>query len=260
MLMSVIVANDSSGSVDEATAAAAAAAASSQTSPSLNGEAAGPQPRPPLASPAPRKVNGAASAVESSKAAGRSDIRSSSSSSATGNSGRRRRRRRAKDLAQSKKDEEEEELGQQQQQEEEEEGGTNMNSLSSASELEQQQRQRMRRLGKQGMWRQVLEMLASIPAPSQRQYVAAIAACDFAGEPRQALRVHTLMVEQGLKPCPVRALSPVLTHEQRRGSSRALVDAASLHCCCHPYGIRHRAWQPLRLPPGTAAQCAVRYS
>lgn len=79
-----------------------------------------------------------------------------------------------------------------------------MISSAASEQPPQQKEQEMSRLGKTGMWREVLEVLGSIPEPSQREYVAAIAACDFAGEPRQAFRVHALMVEQGLKPTPVR--------------------------------------------------------
>lgn len=62
----------------------------------------------------------------------------------------------------------------------------------------------MRRLGKKRRWKDVLEVLRSIEAPSVGHYVAAIAACDLAGEPKQALRVHGLMIESGAEPSPVR--------------------------------------------------------
>lgn len=62
----------------------------------------------------------------------------------------------------------------------------------------------MRRLGKKRRWKDVLEVLRSIEIPSVGHYLAAIAACDLAGEPKQALRVHGLMVESGAKPSPVR--------------------------------------------------------
>lgn len=201
MLMSVIVANDggsggsTSGSVDEATAAS-----SSPPPPFPEGKSTAPQPLPPLVPPTPRKVNGAATAVSAGAAAGRSPGTRNPSGSIHGNSGKQRRGRKTQQQQQSEGEGDESEgkkwgrgAG----------GGANMTS-SSAAEQPQQTEQEMRRLGKTGMWRQVLEVLGSIPEPSRREYVAAIAACDFAGEPRQALRVHALMVEQGLKPTPVR--------------------------------------------------------
>lgn len=67
----------------------------------------------------------------------------------------------------------------------------------SAAEVE------MRQLGKMRRWRDALEVLASIPSPSERHYLAAISACDWSGEPRQALRVHGMMVTAGIAPSPV---------------------------------------------------------
>lgn len=61
----------------------------------------------------------------------------------------------------------------------------------------------MRQLGKMRRWRGALEVLASIPSPSERHYLAAILACDWSGEPRQALRVHGMMVTAGIAPSPV---------------------------------------------------------
>ena len=59
-------------------------------------------------------------------------------------------------------------------------------------------------LGKARRWREALAVLASIPAPNEKHYVAAISACDWSGEPRQALRLHGLMVAEGIPPSPVR--------------------------------------------------------
>lgn len=61
----------------------------------------------------------------------------------------------------------------------------------------------MRQLGKMRRWRDVLGVLASIPSPSERHYLAAISACDWSGEPWQALRVHGMMVASGISPSPV---------------------------------------------------------
>lgn len=202
MLMSVIVANDSSGgstsgSINEATAA------SSPSSPSPEGKKSAPQRLPPLVSPAPRKVNGAA-AEAAAAAAGRSDnltpdsIRRNNSKQGGG------RKPQQQQESEGEKDEDgEKKWGGPA-------GGTNMTSpsLNSEQQLNSERQQReheMRRLGKKGMWREALAVLASIPEPSQRQFVAAIAACDFSGEPRQAFRMHALMVEQGLKPTAVRS-------------------------------------------------------
>ena len=209
MLMSVIVANDgsggsTSGSVDEATAASTPPPP--PPPPKFHeGKGAAPQPLPPLVSPKPRKVNGGTGAAvsDAGPAAGRSD----SSGGPRRNNSKQRRGRKP-----------------QQQQHSERKGGqaegkecgtgagdgqrgknvTSPSSTSGQQPPQQHKEQEMRRLGKRGMWRDALEVLGSIPEPSQREYVAAIAACDFAGEPRQAFRVHALMVEQGLEATPVR--------------------------------------------------------
>eukprot|EP00752_Nemacystus_decipiens_P016473 g14726.t1 len=212
MLMSVIVANDSSsggsssGSIDEATAASSS---SSPPPPFPEGKNTLPQPLPPLVPPTPRKVNGAA-AVNSPGAAGRPSDSSNPRCSTHGNNGKQRRGRKPRQRQQSGGKEGEgvgEGVGEGEAKGERWSqgagGATNMTcSSSTLEEPRRKEEQEIRRLGKTGMWREALEVLGSIPEPSQREYVAAIAACDFAGEPRQAFRVHALMVEQGLKTTP----------------------------------------------------------
>eukprot|EP00903_Cladosiphon_okamuranus_P008809 g8436.t1 len=215
MLMSVIASDSGGGSIDGATAA------SSPPPPFPEGKGTAPKPLPPLVSPIPRKINGGAAATVDDGPPG---SRSSGSRNPRGSSFRRNNSKQRRGRKPEQQQQQRRRRQQQQQQHSEEKegeeggeelragagGGTNMTSpRSCTSEQEpppprqqKAQEQEMRRLGKKGMWREALELLGSIPEPSQREYVAAIAACDFAGEPRQALRVHALMVEHGLKPTP----------------------------------------------------------
>lgn len=210
MLMSVIVANDSggstSGSIDEATTA------SSPPPTFAEGKGTAPLSPPPLVSRTPRKVNGAA-AVSSAGAAGRSDTLNPSGNVRRNSSKQRRERKPPPSPPKQQQQQSEGKEGEGEVKEwgEGAGGGTNMTSPSASEQPQQNDEQDMRQLGKRGMWREALEVLGRVPEPSQREYVAAIAACDFAGEPRQALRVHALMVEQGLKPTPVRESSSSVT-------------------------------------------------
>lgn len=225
VLMSVIVADGNSnssggggGSIDEA-------AASASPPPFPKGEKpVTPRPLPPSQPPIPpRTMNGGA--VDSDTAAG-SAGRSTYINTGSGPQ-RRRPRPSAKQL--------------QQQQLLQSTGGDqetdrHEGDVRPIPELEQQQQQQqqqrsleIRRLGKAGRWRDALELLSSLSAPGRTEYVAAIAACDYAGEPRQALRVHALMVELGVKPTPVRG-SRI---DSLMGTRRFRGDVVSAHLYLH---------------------------
>lgn len=62
----------------------------------------------------------------------------------------------------------------------------------------------MRKLGRRGQWRKAISLLEGLDAPSERQFGAAIEACEAAQEPRQALRVYEMMIDSGIAPHPVR--------------------------------------------------------
>ncbi|CAB1110596.1 unnamed protein product [Ectocarpus sp. CCAP 1310/34] len=203
VLMSSVAASDS-GSNSGGSMNTAAAAASS---PFPEGEdaAALPRPLPPLLPPAPStgQLNGgvsttsAATLSEAARSSEANNINTSSASEAQG-----RRRARGPPQRREENQKEDKDVCQENQ------WGVSTSQLEQQQQQQQQQQQakaqEMRQLGKKGKWREALEVLRSIPGPSRQkqEYVAAIAACDFAREPRQALRVHGLMVQQGLEPTP----------------------------------------------------------
>ncbi|CAM9283116.1 unnamed protein product, partial [Scytosiphon promiscuus] len=208
VLMSVIVADGSSsgggsggggGSIDEA--------AASSTSPPFSTGDETPTPRllPSSQPPIPRRtaVNGdvvdptPAGASAASKSAGRSTYINTGSSAP-----KRRRPRTPAEQQQQQQQQPAVQSSGENQEETQHESSTITPELELEQQEQEQRQQEIRRLGKAGRWRDVLELLASIRAPSRAEYVAAIAACDYAGEPRQALRVHALMLERGIKPSP----------------------------------------------------------
>ncbi|CAM9133805.1 unnamed protein product [Ectocarpus sp. 4 AP-2014] len=264
VLMSSVAASNggsnSGGSMNTAPAAA--------SSPFPEGEdaAALPRPLPPLLPPAPStgqlnggvSTNSAAMLSEAARSSEASNINTSSASKAQG-----RRRARGPPQRREEKQNEEKDVCQENQ------WGVSTSQLEQQEqeqEQEQQQQQQqqqeakaqeMRRLGKKGKWREALEVLRSIPGPSRQkqEYVAAIAACDFAREPRQALRVHGLMMQQGLTPSPESVLLVVRGLLQAGDATTALRVFRS-----SGVGIRGRRYKPGRTADDPASTMNALYA
>ncbi|CAM9449620.1 unnamed protein product, partial [Ectocarpus fasciculatus] len=253
VLMSSVAASDSGSSGSSGGSMNTAAA----SSPFPEGEdaAALPRPLPPLLPPAPStgQLNGGVttnSAATLPGAARSSETNNINNTSSGARKGQRRRRARGPPQRREEKQDEEKDGR------EESDWGS-----STPQQLEQQQQQQakaqeMRRLGKKGKWEEALEVLRSIPAPRKKQeYVAAIAACDLAREPRQALRVYALMVQQGLKPTPESVLLVV------RGLLQA-GDATTALRVFHSsgVGIRGRRYKPGRTTADSASTMNALYA
>ncbi|CAM9679718.1 unnamed protein product, partial [Ectocarpus sp. 8 AP-2014] len=249
VLMSSVAASDSGsnsgGSMN--TAAAAAAAAASSPFPEGEDAAALPRPLPPLLPPAPStgqlngggvSTNSAATLSEAARSSEANNINTSSASEAQG-----RRRARGPPQRREEKQNEEKDVSQEKQ------WGPFTSQLEQQQQQQQEEQQakaqEMRRLGKKGKWREAIEVLRSIPGPSRQkqEYVAAIAACDFAREPRQALRVHALMVQQGLEPTPESVLLVV----------RGLLQAGDANTALRVFRSSGVGIRGCRYTPGTTA-------
>ncbi|CAN0426366.1 unnamed protein product, partial [Ectocarpus sp. 12 AP-2014] len=265
VLMSSVAASDS-GSNSGGSMNTAAAAAASSPFPEGEDAAALPRPLPPLLPPAPStgQLNGgvstssAATLSEEAPSSEANNINTSSASKAQG-------RRRARGPPQRREEKQNEEMDvcqdnqwgvstsqQEQQQQEQQE-----QEQQQEQQQQQAKAQEIIRLGKKGQWREALEVLRSIPGPSRQkqEYVAAIAACDFAREPRQALRVHGLMMQQGLKPTPESVMLVVRGLLQAGDATTALRVFRS-----SGVGIRGRRYKPGRTADDSASTMNALYA
>ncbi|CAM9449134.1 unnamed protein product [Ectocarpus sp. 13 AM-2016] len=259
VFMSSVAASDS-GSNSGGSMNTAAAAAASSPFPKGEDAAALPRPLPPLLPPAPStgQLNGgvstssAATLSEAARSSEANNINTSGASKAQG-----RRRARGPPQRREEKQNEEKDVCQENQ------WGVSTSQQEQQQEQQQQEQQQqataqeMRRLGKKGKWREALEVLRSIPGPSrqEQEYVAAIAACDFAREPRQALRVHGLMMQQGLKPTPESVLLVVRGLLQAGDATTALRVFRS-----SGVGIRGRRYKPGRTADDSASTMNALYA